>query len=257
MIVVGLTGGTGQGKSTLGRMLRSLANVDYRADLEFAYPVTEVANAWMLTWPQPLALSPDDTVITLANELIRSFPMVVEKYTGKKTTYDAYRIGNDAASLELHNRLIKYLSIWTALSDSERAVQLPVPITASNKGLHRALLQWVGGVSVALITPSIWDDLIDHRIKELAERGYKLVTVGGVRYPHDAEVIHDNGGVIVRVVRPETKLSTDVTETSMSEQKPDTEVINNGSLDELDTVTHQLFSDLESGSVKPQYSATE
>src|SRR5688572_24840563 len=83
MIVVGLTGGMGQGKSTVGAKLRELAGVDYKADLEFSYPVSEVVNDWLATWPNPLVQQPGQDITSLANDLIKTLPPIIEHRTGK------------------------------------------------------------------------------------------------------------------------------------------------------------------------------
>lgn len=257
MIVVGLTGGMGQGKSTVGEMLRGLAKVDYKADLESSYPITEVANEWMETWPKPLKFPLDGNVINLANELIENLPPILQRITGKTAEVKALQIKNEEASFELHNRLIRYLVKWTLLSDHERVVQLPTPIDPDNKGLHRALFQWIGGVTVAVVSPTIWSDLLDHRIKQLSERGYKLVTVGGIRYSHDAEMIHANNGLVLRVARPNSDESSDVTEISMNHIMPDAQLYNDGSLEQLEKVVRGLWRDLQTGETKPEYQASE
>lgn len=256
MIVVGLTGGMGQGKSTVGHLLRQLAKVDYRADLESSYPISEVANAWMQTWPKPLKLEAGQTVVELANILIRSFPAVLERLTGKTLTYDQLKIdATNPKSLELHNRLIAYLEQYLGLTETERTVQLPTPIFEENKRLHRPLLQWIGGVTIELGVPTVWSDLLDRRIKQLAERNYVLVTVGGIRYDHDVAMIKANGGVVLRVERPDSLSSSDVTETSMQEIRPDITIVNNGNLEQLELAVNQLWADLLKGEPKIRYEA--
>lgn len=254
MIVVGLTGGMGQGKSTVGQALRELAGVDYKADLEASYPISEVANAWMETWPKPLILPSDQSVVGLANDLIKTFPDILQRLTGKELSYEAMRIDDgDPESLKLHNRLIAYLEHYLSLSSAELAAQLPTPIFEQNKRLHRTLLQWIGGVTIEQGVPTVWSDLLDRRIKQLAERGYKLVTVGGIRYDHDAAMIKSNGGIILRVERPNSTTSSDVTETAMSGVKPDVVLHNDGTLEQLEVVVRGLWQDLQAGKPKEEY----
>ena len=257
MIVVGLTGGMGQGKSTVGEILRQLAEVDYKADLEASYPISEVANAWIATWPKPLDMAAGQSLVDLANELIVKFPPILEQITGKSAEVSRLVIDPyDPQSLALHNRLLRYLDHWVLLSDKEATAQLPTPITPDNKGLHRALLMWIGGVSVEVVSPTIWSDLLDRRIKQLADRGYKLVTVGGIRYDHDADMIHANDGTVLKVSRPNSAKSSDITETAMKDIIPDSVLYNDGSLAQLEAVTQKLWRDLEAHTPKAEYHAS-
>ncbi len=257
MKIVGLTGGTGQGKSTFGKMLRDLAGVDSKADLEFSYPISEVANEWMKNWPQIIEHSGNRSVTELANELIQTYPEVLKRLANESTTFEVLKVSDEESSQRMHAKLLEYLSNWTALSPGERAKQLPTPISPENKGIHRKVLQWVGGVTVELVDAQTWSNLIVRRIKQLDQRGYGLVTVGGVRFTEDAAAIRNCGGVIVRVIRPETALVSDVTERSAAEVSEDSQVINNGTLDELQVVAQDIYADLKSGSVKPQYLASD
>ncbi len=257
MIVVGLTGGMGQGKSTVGQMLRELAKVDYKADLESSYPITTVANQWLSTWPQSLVLAANETQIQLANRLIESLPPIIEEVTGKSTTAKVLQINEaDSANVTLHKRLLDYIGQWLEESEGERHDRLPLPIVPQNKALHRALFQWLGGMAIELIYRPIWSDLLDKRIKQLAERDYKLVTVGGIRYDHDADMIQANKGVILKVMRPHSAHSSDVTETSMSEVEADIVLHNDGTLAQLEWVVRQLWQDLQVGKPQAEYRAS-
>ncbi len=254
MIVAGLTGGMGQGKSTVGEILRGLAGVDYKADLETSYIISEVANAWMETWPRPLALKPGEQMVELANELISNLPPILERLTSKTPVAAKLLIdASDPQSLELHKRLLKYLDQWILLSEAELAVELPTPIRAENKGLHRSLLFWLGGVMIELVSPTIWCDQLDRRIKQLEERGYKLVSVGGIRYPQDAAMIRSNGGMVLKVERPHAHHGSDVTETAMKDIHPDTVLFNDGTLEQLTAAVERLWQDLQAGKPQAEY----
>ncbi len=249
MIVVGLTGGMGQGKSTVGAKLRELAGADYKADLEFSFVVSEVANDWIATWPKPLVQQPNQALVDVANELVETLPPIIEARTGK--TADSAKLIIDDS--ELHSRLLHYLGKWLGLNDEERAVQLPTPVEPANKALHRALLQWIGGGLIEMVSPTIWDEVIDRRIKQLDGRDYKLVTLGGVRYPQDVTMLHANGGLLVRVIRPNAEISKDATE--VQKLVPDVELINDGTLVQLYNEVERLYRDIMAGSVKPTYHA--
>ncbi|MFI5240362.1 MAG: hypothetical protein ACHQUB_01485 [Candidatus Saccharimonadia bacterium] len=256
MIVLGLTGGMRQGKSTVGELLRGLAGVDYKADLETSYPISEVANNWISSWPVLPTTTNREELISLANGLIESLPKSLELVTGKLADPAKLKIGDSPASHEEHKQLIKYLELWTGLTAQERDAQLPLPITAENKVMHRPLLMWLGGGMIELVAPTIWCDLLDRRIKQLGDRGYSLVTVGGIRYPQDARMIASNFGFVVRVVRPDTERSNNITETVMQELHPDVVIYNDDSLNSLEKTCQMLWTDLKNGNLQTHYRAS-
>ena len=69
MILVGMVGGARQGKSSVGAELRRLAGVDAKADLEFSYPIGQVADKWVREWPTSVIES-GLAVREIANKLI-------------------------------------------------------------------------------------------------------------------------------------------------------------------------------------------
>ncbi len=257
MILLGINGGMRQGKSTVGAELRRLAGVDTKADLEFSYPVGQVADLWIKQWPLSVVESGLPT-LQIANTLI---PLVVEPVK-VVTSFDVdpnrLLIEDTSASLGESNRLLSYLDAYIEAGDN-RAEEFPVPITPDNKVLHRTLYQWIGARMIDEVEPRdgqvIWPAVIEHRIQTLIKREYPLVTVGGARYPHDQEMIHANGGLIIQVSRPGIDSDNDITERAGDGVEPDIRVVNNGSMDELNVIVGQLYNDLVAGNPKPTYSA--
>jgi hypothetical protein len=257
VILLGINGGMRQGKSTVGAELRRLAGVDAKADLEFSYPVGQVANLWVKQWA-PSVIDSGLPVIEIANKLM---PLVVEPVKAV-TSFDVdpskLLIENTPESLEESNRLLSYLEKYIE-AGSNREDEFPVPITPDNKVLHRALYQWIGARMIDEVEPRdgqvIWPAVIEHRIQTLIKREYPLVTVGGARYPHDQAMIHANGGLIIQVSRPGIANDSDITERAGDGVEPDIKVINDGTLDELNTVVGQLYSDLLAGKPQSKYTA--
>ena len=249
MILVGLTGGMQQGKSTVGRMLREMAGIGPEGDLETSYVIGDVANAWLNKWPAELELAPGQDVIDLANSLIKKFPPVLAEKMGREVTYEQLEIKRNPESLALHKPLTNYLEArLTVGHDTEL---FPTPITPENKEVHRSLFHWIGGVLITVLDPLIWNKAHDQRVKELKAAGQPFVTVGGIRAENEADMIRANGGLVVRVVRPEVEANYDLTERIMAGVKPDVEVINNGTMEQLVGVTKKLYVDLVTGGIKP------
>jgi hypothetical protein len=257
MILVGLIGGARQGKSTVGEELRRLAGVDVKADLEFSYPIGQVVNAWVQQWTVDILESGLST-IDIANKLIPLAVGPVKRITGLDVDPQKLLIKDTSESREAANRLLSYLEKYIE-AGAQRDEEFPLPITPDNKVLHRACYQWVGARMIEEVDAGegqdVWTYVIEKRIKTLQERGYKLVTVGGARYPLHQEMIHRNDGAVLLVKRPGIAEDNDVTEQAGARSNPDVTVLNNGTLEELNTQVDQLYKDLLAGTPKNEYHA--
>ncbi|MBW3538184.1 hypothetical protein KY386_01685 [Candidatus Parcubacteria bacterium] len=250
MILVGVTGGIGQGKTTVSRMLRELAGAGPECDLETSYIIAEVANAWIATWPPtPLKVTPGQDAVGLANELIKTLPAAVRQKLDTSVTSEQLKIERNDESLAFHHQLTGYLQARLAAGPAADEL-FPAPITPANKALHRQLFMWLGACLVVKVGPNIWGNALERRIKALAAGGQGFVTVGGIRSKYEVKMIHRNGGLVVRVVRPEAQANTDLTERFMREVVPDVEVINNGSFEELKGAVKRLHGDLAGGRLR-------
>lgn len=257
MILVGMVGGARQGKSSVGEELRRLAGVDGKADLEFSYPIGQVADGWVKQWP-PSVLESGLPVREIANKLM---PLIVEPVkvaTGLDVDPTTLLIDETPEALEKANRLLSYIEKFIEADDT-RNDEFPVPITPDNKVLHRALYQFIGARLIEEVDAGegqdIWTHVIEKRIKTLQERGYALVTVGGARYPLHQEMIRRNGGVIINVHRPGIAVDDDVTEQAEARKHADIIIENNGTLEELNTVVGVIYNDLLAGAPKKKYSS--
>lgn len=257
MILVGMVGGARQGKSSVGEELRRLAGVDVKADLEFSYPIGQVADRWVKEW-SPSVLESGLPVREIANKLIPLIVEPVKAVTGWDIDPSVLLIEDKPESLEKANRLLSYLEKFIE-AGANRVDEFPTPITPDNKVLHRALYQWIGARLIDEVDAGegrdIWVDVIEKRIKTLQERGYALVTVGGTRYPHQQEMIRRNGGFIIHVQRPGIAEDDDVTEQAAARKLADIQIHNNGTLEELNRVVDALYNDLLNGTIKKEYSA--
>lgn len=257
MILVGMVGGARQGKSSVGAELRRLAGVDTKADLEFSYPIGQVADLWVKEWP-PSVLESGLPTLDIANKLIPLIEGPVKEITGFDIDPSVLLIENNPQALEKANRLLSYLEKFIE-AGQHRQEEFPTPITPENKVLHRALYQFIGARLIDEIDAGegkdIWVSVLEKRIRTLKERGYSLVTVGGTRYPHQQEMIRRNEGVIINVERPGIAEDNDVTEQAEARKLADIIVHNNGTLEELNTAVDELYNDLLAGNPKAEYRA--
>lgn len=257
MILVGMVGGARQGKSTVSAELRRLAGVDSKADLEFSYPIGQVADRWVAQWP-PSVLESGLPVREIANKLIPLIADPVVQVTGVDVDCDKLLIQDTPASMEKANRLLSYLEKFIEAGPN-RADEFPTPIGPDNKVLHRALYQWIGARLIDEVDlgddQDIWTHVIERRIQTLEGRGYALVTVGGTRYPQQQVMVRRHGGVIINVERPGIAEDNDVTEQAAARKLADIRVENNGSLQELNKLVGQLYEDLQTGRTKKVYRA--
>jgi hypothetical protein len=247
MILLGLTGAIGSGKTTLAHMLDDMAASS--AHYETWMIIAEVANE--LRRAEDGRPAPDDPAAI--TEWLQALPAIVQAITHTKLDpeHTVVSIEKLAAHPEHYSKLLEYLVTVQSMPQLAQ-----IDINEGNKELFRPILQWLGGFLVYAAGPGIWYDEIVRRIK--AQPSLDLVTVGGVRYPGDAERIVGAGGTILRVERPDigTKDHLDLTERERAMIQADSVILNNGGLDELNRCASLIYSDLVAGTLKPEYSAT-
>jgi hypothetical protein len=247
MILVGLTGAIGSGKTTLARMLDDMAASS--AHYETWMIIAEVANK--LRGTKDIHPSPDDPAAI--TEWLQAIPAIVKAVTHAELDpeHTIVSIEKLAAHPEHYAKLLEYLITVQSMPQLAH-----IDINEGNKELFRPILQWLGGFLVYAAGPGIWYDEIVRRIK--AQPSLGLVTVGGVRYPGDAERIVGAGGKILRVERPDigTKDHLDLTERERSMIQADSVILNDGGLDELNRCASDIYKDLVASTLKSEYSAT-
>jgi hypothetical protein len=107
----------------------------------------------------------------------------------------------------------------------------------------------------ARIDHGLWYNEIVRRANHFAKSGGKLCVSGGVRYPVDAEIWRNAGGVVIKVHRPD-KLESDLldpTERERNNVVVDSTIINNGTIDDLQRLAPYVLTDIETGSLRQEY----
>lgn len=101
----------------------------------------------------------------------------------------------------------------------------------------REILQGIGE-KMREIYEDIWVDTVFYTtLPELQGQGYDKFVISDVRYPNEADTIHDRGGVVVKIEREEGGVSVGAdhsSETAMKDYKLYHKIMeNNGTLDEF------------------------
>ena len=250
MIIVGLTGGIGHGKTTLAEYLAKHAKK--HRHWETWQVVGEVAAT--LRHEKPDHPKPDN--LEAINAWLAELPDIITTVTHTPADFTQLALTPERLNEhpEHYEKLLEYLRLMSAKPE----LQI-IEITAENKGRFRAILQWLGGFLVEKVDPGIWYDEIVRRIHQSEAEGLELATVGGVRYPTDAERLRNANGFILEIKRPDVAEQDlhDLTERERRLISPDSTVINDASLKQLDACATALYKDLTERSLKPSYKASE
>lgn len=225
MEIYGLAGGNEAGKSTLGEYLRE--QVDSPVDLEFSDPISEVANRWLEKLPDNISHESHGALIRDVNTWIENLPEAIQSITGYDCDWRDFLIDADDEDryTGMHEELVSYMEKVAKGNKTQS-------ISRENKSQHVSLLRWLGYSVREIVEPGVWDNTIRSRIESLLHN--ELLTVGGVRFESDVELVRSVGGMVIKVTRPELQSShTYATETASQAWSADIDVINNGNLCQL------------------------
>lgn len=254
MLLVGLTGAIGHGKSTLAKALQQAHPT--AINFETGQLVAKVANAWLSVMTDPL--NPSD--LNALNQTIKLLIPIIKAELGVLVSEADLRIDEQTMIRHSQNMAKLFEFCQQTAANPKLSEQM---ITTSNKEQYRPLLQWLGGFLVQQVGTGIWFDQLIRQAYEAdsvgkaSNSGGSLAIVPGVRFAADARIVRKNGGLIVLVSRPEHGEAdlNDPTESQRHQIIPDCTVINNGSIAQLQLLAAQLQDDLVNNKLRKLYTA--
>ncbi len=250
MIIIGLTGPIGHGKSTFANALKKLEPSSVH--LETSLVVADVANAMHGV----LTDIPDPYDVVGLNTWLRSLPAILLEHLQVHCTFEQIQL--DQAAIEQHP--VEYQKLIMHVENLKRNPQLAKQqISHYNKETYRPFLQWLGGYLVQRVSQTIWFDQIIRQIHSAGTKGYKLCIVGGLRFPSDETAIRSAGGIIMKVYRP-THLQNDMldpTERERDNIKADCTIMSNGTFEDVNRCAAQILKDLRQNGLENLYQTAQ
>ena len=248
MIIVGLTGSIGSGKTTFADFLSE--QCEKSGHWESWQLVAEVA---MELRQQPLS-HPKTEDIEAINKWLEVLPEIIREVFHKNIKFTELKVTNARLhdNPEYYDKLLQYLRTMQARPELQR-----VKITEENKDNLRSILQWLGGYLAKKCGGDIWYSEIIRSIESVS--GLELATIGGVRFPADAACIKKAGGVIIQIARPgvDDRDRTDITERERKMIPHDSVVHNDGTLDDFNSCAQLVLKDLKEKVLADYYYANK
>ncbi len=249
MTIIGITGAIGHGKSTLAE---AFGQAEPRAQhLESFQIIAEVVDKWHTR----TSFVPNPHDLDQLNNWLFLLPEILEEVVHEPVDRLALHVDLAQVSAQpaLYEKLFQHLD-----NLKKNPALLQNHITETNKADYRPILQWLGGYLVLEVDPGIWYKEILRRTEFAKIEGVELCTIGGLRYPTDAELIRAADGIIAAIHRPMMgeQDSGDLTERQRSQIHPDVTVLNNADVPALNALAKRMYNDIKLGKLQTHYAAT-
>lgn len=246
MLLLGMTGPISHGKTTFASALAELEPLTIH--LESSLVIAQVANAMHAA----LTKVPDPYDVNSLNDWLKFLPAILEETVHAHTTYERLKL--EPNLIDQHP--VEYQKLIMHVENLRRNPQLArQAITIDNKETYRPFLQWLGGYLVQKVDAGIWYNQIVRLVKDAETTGCKLCIVGGLRYPTDAAILRNAGGIIVKVYRP-MHLQNDMldpTERERDNIPVDCTIMSNGSVEDSKHCAAIFLRDVLAGNMQSLY----
>jgi hypothetical protein len=224
-VVVGIAGAKEVGKTTMGKMLREISELD----------------------GQHFDLS--DPIVAMTNILLdRAEGKVAATLPGEDPLFNS--IAKDVAHGEVDKFIENGYTVeaWNIIEQAVRIRQVHGhAITLETKPQFRPLLESFVRKALEYFGDDYWTNMVTKRAQQILGEGAELLTVGSIRYPGNAQAIRQLGG---RVVRLKRGVHTTVlpTEEALYSWKADYRIENNDTLPTLRGKATRLWQVMRSDS---------
>lgn len=246
MIILGMTGPIGHGKSTFADALAAL--VPRTVHFEGSLIIAEVANELH----RSLRELPDPYDVDSLNNWLKELPLILQNTVHSSAVFEQIEL--HANEIERHP--IEYQKLILHVENLHRNPKLArQDITNENKEAYRPLLQWLGGYLVQTVDAGLWYKEIVKRIGVVERQGCDLCIVGGLRFPTDARILREAGAIIVKVYRP-GHLQNDMldpTERERENIKTDCTIMSNGTMEDISQLAKIFMNDIRTNNLQKLY----
>lgn len=246
MLIIGMTGPIGHGKSTFAKALERL--VPETVHLETSMIIAEVANALHASTNK----IPDRDHLESINDWLKPLASILLETAHVHSSFSQLQI----ESYEVERHPIEYGKLFLHIENLTRnKALLRQQITRENKEAYRPILQWLGGYLVKKVDAGIWCKEILRRAHDAGLSGCKICVIGGLRFPSDATLVRQAGGVVVKVYRP-GHLQYDMldpTERERDNIDADCTIVSNGTVDDMNRCALRVLNDLQTHKLEKSY----
>lgn len=250
MIIIGMTGPISHGKTTFAKALMELE--PHTIHLESSLVVARVANAMHAA----LKKTPDPYDVDSLNSWLHALPSILEETVHAECTFEQIKI--DETAVEQHP--VEYQKLIMHVENINRHPELAKQaITIDNKENYRPFLQWLGGYLVRKVDSGIWFSEIVRMTRDAATTGCELCIVGGLRFPNDAAMMRQAGGIIIKVYRPRHLQydMLDPTERERDNINVDSTVMSNGTVADVKWCARQILDDIKHNRLQVLYQTSQ